>query len=149
MKYLDRLDSVFASTTPYALTTLRTWVGLAMMWYSHGYLFSSGGLTSFTNYAISLEIPLASFLAPVAKVFEFVGGAMILAGFYGRIAAMFITVVMMVAVIYAHHFDIFTEGGISFNLLIMNIILMLGGTGKFSIRDFPRRGNIHINNADI
>ncbi len=133
MKYLDRF---FASTTSYALTTLRIWVGLAMMWYSHGYLFTAGGLSDFTNYAISLGIPLATFLAPMAKVFEFLGGAMILIGFYGRIAAMLIVPVMLVAVIYGHNFDIFSEGGIAFNLLIMNIILVLGGTGKFSIRDF-------------
>lgn len=133
MKYLY---GFFASTTPYALTTLRIWVGLAMMWYSHGYLFATGGLTDFTNYAISLGIPLATFLAPLAKVFEFVGGAMILIGFYGRIAALLIVPVMLVAVIYGHNFDIFSEGGIAFNLLMMNIILVLGGTGKFSIRDF-------------
>ncbi len=131
---MSRLAGFIKKTKGYGLLVLRLWVGGAMMYYSYGYVLTAGGLTDFASYAGSLGIPFATVLGPIAKIIEFAGGAMILAGFYGRIGALLIALILFVAVVYAHGFQVFSDGGISFNLMMMNLLLVLEGTGKFSLK---------------
>lgn len=129
MKIYDYFDSI----KDYALTFMRIWLGGVMMWYSFPILFQ-GGMGDFTTWIGSLGIPMPAILAVVGKCSEFFGGLMILIGFHSRIGAFFVAITMFVATATAGNFEIFTSSGISFNLFIMSTTILIGGSGKLSIK---------------
>ena len=76
MRYLDRLQ-------PLALLVMRLALGAIMT--VHGYQKVFGGLHRFVGWTGSMGIP--AWLAYVAAFTELLGGLLILAGFFTRIAA--------------------------------------------------------------
>jgi len=88
LRYLDRLQ-------PLALLVLRLALGLIMT--VHGSHKVFGGLHQFAGWVGSMGIP--AWLAYVAAFTEFLGGIMILAGFFTRVAALAVCVDLVVAMV--------------------------------------------------
>jgi putative oxidoreductase len=86
LRYLDRLQ-------PLALLVLRLALGAIMT--AHGYHKVFGGLHNFVGWAGSMGIP--AWLAYVAVFTEFIGGILILFGFFTRAAAFLTFVDLLVA----------------------------------------------------
>lgn len=91
MRYLDRLQ-------PLALLVMRLALGAIMV--AHGYMKVFGGLHRFAGMVGNMGIP--SWLAYVAAFTEFLGGLMILAGFFTRAAAFAICIDLCVAIWKVH-----------------------------------------------
>ena len=91
MRYLDRLQ-------PLALLIMRIALGAIMT--AHGYHKVFGGLHHTVQWMASLGIP--SWLAYVSSFAEFLGGILILGGFFTRVAAFAICIDLGVAIWKAH-----------------------------------------------
>lgn len=91
MRYLDRLQ-------PLALLVMRLALGGIMT--VHGYHKVFGGLHRFSGMVGGMGIP--AWLAYVAAFTEFLGGLLILAGFFTRVAAFAICIDLGVAIWKVH-----------------------------------------------
>lgn len=91
MRYLDRLQ-------PLALVVIRIALGVIMI--AHGYHKVFGGLGQFSHAVGSMGIP--AWLGYVASFTEFLGGIMILAGFFTRAAAFAVSIDLVVAIWKVH-----------------------------------------------
>ena len=85
--------------------------------------------------------PAPEFLASLVGVFEIVGGALVLLGFFTRLAVIPLIVVMTVA-IFATKVPILLESGFwkmahesrtDFSMLLGSIFLLLNGAGQWSL----------------
>lgn len=91
MRYLDRLQ-------PLALLVIRLALGAIMA--THGYHKVFGGLHQFAQMVGSMGVP--TWLAYVAAFTEFLGGLLLLAGFFTRPAALAVCVDLIVAIWKVH-----------------------------------------------
>ena len=91
MRYLDRLQ-------PLALLVMRLTLGVIMV--AAGYHIVFGGLHQFAELVKHLGLP--SWLGYVSAFTEFLGGLMIIAGFFTRPAAFAICINMAVAIWKVH-----------------------------------------------
>ena len=91
MRYLDRLQ-------PLALLMMRLSLGAIMT--AHGYHKVFGGLHHTVQWMASMGIP--AWLGYVAAFTEFLGGILILAGFFTRVAAFAICIDLGVAIWKVH-----------------------------------------------
>ena len=91
MRYLDRLQ-------PLALLVMRLALGAIMV--VHGYHKVFGGLQQFAHMVGSMGLPV--WLGYVAAFIEFLGGLLILAGFFTRLAAFAICAELVVAIWKVH-----------------------------------------------
>lgn len=91
MRYLDRLQ-------PLGLLIMRLAVGAIMV--VHGYHNVFGGLHHHVDFVHSLGFP--NWLGYVSAFTEFLGGLLVLAGLFTRVAACAIAVDMFVAIWKAH-----------------------------------------------
>lgn len=91
MRYLDRLQ-------PLALLVMRLAVGVIMT--AHGYHKVFGGLHHHAQMVSSLGLP--AWLGYVSSFTEFLGGLLILAGLFTRIAAFAIFINLFVAIWKVH-----------------------------------------------
>lgn len=91
MRYLDRLQ-------PLALLVMRLALGCVMV--AHGSHKVFGGLHHHAQFVASLGLP--SWLGYVSAFTEFLGGILILAGFFTRAAAFAICINLCVAVAKVH-----------------------------------------------
>jgi putative oxidoreductase len=91
LRYLDRLQ-------PLALLFMRLTLGAIMV--AHGSHKVFGGLHHFAQFVGSMGIP--AWLGYVASFTEFIGGLLILGGFFTRAAAFAICVDLSVAIIKVH-----------------------------------------------
>jgi putative oxidoreductase len=87
LRYLDRLQ-------PLALLVMRVALGVIMV--AHGYQKIFGGLHHFSQTVGSMGLP--AWLGYVSAFAEFVGGALILAGFFTRPAAFAVCIDVAVAI---------------------------------------------------
>jgi putative oxidoreductase len=87
LRYLDRLQ-------PLALLVMRLTLGVIMV--AAGYHKVFGGLHQFANTVKHLGLPM--WLGYVSAFTEFLGGLLILAGFFTRLAAFAISINMAVAI---------------------------------------------------
>jgi putative oxidoreductase len=88
-----------------------------------------------------IGLPAPEFLASLVGVFEIVGGALVLLGFFTRLAVIPLIVVMTVA-IFATKVPILLESGFwkmahesrtDFSMLLGSIFLLLNGAGQWSL----------------
>lgn len=101
MRYLDRLQ-------PLALLVMRLTLGLIMT--VHGSQKVFGGLHQFAQVVHGMGLP--GWLGYVASFTEFLGGLMILAGFFTRVAAFAICIDLIVAIWKVHwHQGLLISGG--------------------------------------
>lgn len=91
MRYLDRLQ-------PLALLVMRLVLGAIMV--AHGYHKIFGGLHHFTQTVGSMGLP--SWLAYISAFTEFLGGLLLLAGFFTRPAAFAVCIDLVVAIWKVH-----------------------------------------------
>ena len=91
MRYLDRLQ-------PLALLVMRLALGAIMV--THGSHKVFGGLHHHAQWVASMGIP--SWLGYVSSFTEFLGGLLILAGFFTRVAAFAVCIDLAVAIWKVH-----------------------------------------------
>ena len=91
MRYLDRLQ-------PLALLVMRLALGVIML--THGYHKVFGGLHHHAQVVAGLGLP--GWLGYVSSFTEFLGGLLLLAGFFTRIAAFAIFIDLAVAIWKVH-----------------------------------------------
>lgn len=91
MRYLDRLQ-------PLALLVLRLALGMVMT--AHGFHKVFGGLHQTAQFISRLGLP--AWLGYVSSFTEFLGGLLLLAGFFTRLAALGICIDMCVAIWKVH-----------------------------------------------
>lgn len=135
MRYLDRLQ-------PLALLFMRLTLGAIMV--AHGSHKVFGGLHHFAQFIGSMGIP--SWLGYVSAFTEFIGGLLILAGFFTRVAALGICIDLVVAILKVHLHNGLLGGpdktGYEFPLAAATLAfaLILFGAGPISLDHVLRGG---------
>lgn len=120
MRYLDRLQ-------PLALLVMRLALGAIIV--VHGYHKVFGGLHHHVQFVTSLGLPAWS--AYLSAFTEFIGGMLVLAGLFTRVAALAICINLSVAILKVHlHNGLMGNGGYEFPLALATLafaLIFLGG----------------------
>ena len=115
LRFLDRLQ-------PLGLLALRIVLGIIMI--AHGYPKVFGGLSEHAHHVSNLGLP--GWLAYCSAAAEFVGGILLLAGLFTRIAALAILINMSVAIWKVHWKNgLLGNGGYQFPLSLAAIAFAL------------------------
>jgi len=135
------LKKIFGSWGGYTLLPVR--LALGSIFIAHGGqklfgLWGGPGIQGFGMYLDGLGLKPGFVFALLAGCAEFFGGLMVLLGIYARWGALFISVVMGVAVATVHWKNGFflMNQGYEYNVALLGLALALvfGGSGKFSIK---------------
>lgn len=132
MRYLDRLQ-------PLALAVARLALGLIML--VHGYHKVFGGLHHHAQFVASLGLP--GWLGYVSSLAEFLGGILVLAGFFTRAAAFAICIDLIVAIWKVHwHNGLTGDHGYEFPLALATLafVLIFFGAGPIALDHVLRGG---------
>ena len=132
MRYLDRLQ-------PLALALARLALGLIMV--VHGYHKVFGGLHHHAQFVANLGLP--AWLGYVSAFTEFLGGILVLAGFFTRAAAFAICVNLAVAIWKVHwHSGLTGDHGYEFPLAVaaLAFVLIFFGAGPIAFDHVLRGG---------
>lgn len=136
------LKQIFSRFHDLSLLPVRAALGWIFIAHGGQKLFGLWGGSGLTGFAGSMEMlglkpPLL--WAVVAGLGEFLGGLMVLFGFYARWGALAITGVMATAIATVHvpHGFFLQNQGYEYNVAILGLALciLLGGSGKYSIRE--------------
>lgn len=99
--------------------------------------FGGSGIQGFSGMLSGLGFSPATFWAYLAAYAELLGGICLVLGAYTRIAALLVSIVMLVAIFKVHLSKGFflAKGGYEYALLILFacVALMLLGAGKYSL----------------
>jgi putative oxidoreductase len=99
--------------------------------------FGGPGIEGTAGFHEQLGIKPAKPMAILAGLAEFVGGILVIAGFLTPLAALALSVVMIVAIVKVHLENGFfaASGGYEFNLVLIAVAaaLLLAGSGAYSI----------------
>ncbi len=145
---LDQSNSAFA--TPFAATLLRLCLGA--MWISHAllkvFVFTIPG---FEGFLAAQGMPVI--LAWPVVVMELIGGALILAGFHGRVASLFLLPVLGGALVaHAGNGWVFSNanGGWEYPLFLiaMSVVHILLGDGAFALVRTARGGRVQATSGE-
>jgi len=122
----------------WGLAVLRVTVGIVFLVHGYQKLFTFGfhGVAGMFGH---MGIPLPAFFAVVVTLVEFVGGLLLLVGVATRIAAAFIAIEMLGAILFVHaKHGFFNPGGVEFplTLLAASICLVMAGGGALSLKRF-------------
>lgn len=115
------------------LLIVRLWLGFMMMRYTYTIIFSSTEMADVAKYLEGMNFPIPLLMAYLSKSAEFFGGALILIGMFTRISATFLVINFIVAVFIANGNNILGAGALAFNYLILSLIVMLLGAGRYSL----------------
>ena len=132
MRYLDRLQ-------PLALAMARLVLGLIMV--VHGYHKVFGGLHHHAQFVASLGLP--GWLGYLSAFTEFLGGILVLAGFFTRAAAFAIGIDLAVAIWKVHlHNGLTGDHGFEFPLAAaaLAFVLIFFGGGPIALDHVLRGG---------
>jgi putative oxidoreductase len=131
LRYLDRLQ-------PLALLMMRIALGVVMV--HHGSQKVFGGLHHHAQFVASLGMP--AWLGYLSAFTEFIGGLLILAGLFTRVAAFAIAINMTVAISKVHWHKGLGDGGIEFPLAIgvLAFALIFFGAGPIAMDHILRGG---------
>ncbi len=93
------------------------------------------GLAGMAAYCVKIGLVPGMFWAPLAGFGEFVGAVLVLLGLCTRLGALFIVVVMLVAIVKVHWGLFFLPAGLeyAFALLCAALAIVSLGGGKFSL----------------
>jgi putative oxidoreductase len=122
----------------YGLTVLRVVVGVVFLVHGYQKLFTFGihGVAGMFGH---MGIPLPAFFAVVVTLVEFVGGLLLIVGVATRVAAAFIAMDMLGAILFVHaKHGFFNPGGVEFPLTLLSaaVCLTLAGGGALSLKRF-------------
>lgn len=132
LRYLDRLQ-------PLALVVVRLTLGVIMV--AHGYHKVFGGLQHHAQFVASLGLP--AWLGYVSAFAEFLGGILVLAGFFTRAAAFVLLLDLIVAIWKVHwHNGLTADHGYEFPLAVaaLAFALIFFGSGAISFDQVLRGG---------
>ena len=132
MRYFDRLQ-------PLALLVVRLTLGAIMV--AHGYHKVFGGLQHHAQFVSSLGLP--AWTAYLSAFTEFLGGVLILAGLFTRVAALAICINLSVAIWKVHlHNGLTGNGGFEFPLAVATLAfaLIFFGPGPIALDHILRGG---------
>lgn len=132
LRYLDRLQ-------PLALVVMRLTLGAIMV--VHGSHKVFGGLHHHAQMVAGLGLP--AWLGYVSAFAEFLGGLMVLTGFFTRIAAFFLCIDLVVAIWKVHwHNGLTGDHGYEFPLAVATLAfaLIFFGGGPISVDHVLRGG---------
>jgi putative oxidoreductase len=120
----------------WGLAVLRVTVGIVFLVHGYQKLFTFGfhGVAGMFGH---MGIPLPAFFAVVVTLVEFVGGLLLIVGVATRIAAAFIAMYMLGAILFVHaKHGFFNPSGVEFplTLLAASICLVLAGGGALSLK---------------
>jgi putative oxidoreductase len=144
---MDAIASIFKeppmTTDARAVNAGATLLRLALgaMWVSHAWFkITAFGVAGFAGWLDSLGLP--GFMAGPVIALELVGGAFILAGFYGRFVSIALLPVMAVATsVHVPNGMIFSNanGGWEYPvfLMIASVVHALVGDGAFALKSRP------------
>ena len=118
-----------------------------------GWGFVMAGLGKFGDMALvahffsEVEIPFPLFSAYLVAIVEVVGGACLITGFVARKAAIPLAIIMVVALLTAHHSETFALfenpqrfiSQLPFNYLLTCLIVISFGAGRFSVDNLQTR----------
>ncbi len=131
---------------------LKDYLLLAMRLY-WGWHFLVAGVSKFGNIPLvseffgSVEIPFPLFSAYLVAFVESVGGVCLLLGLFSRTVAIPLALIMIVALLTAHHSETFAVfqnpqrliNQLPFNYLLACLVVLCFGPGKFSIDGPPSK----------
>ncbi len=125
------LEKIFAPYRDYSLFVLRLFVGGVFI--THGALKLFGGLKGFAGFLQQQGVPQPDIMAPLVAAVEFLGGVAIILGLGTRTAALFLTGVMIVAMLTVT-LKVGFVGGYDINLALLGglLALLLAGPGKIA-----------------
>lgn len=130
--------------TNLGLLLIRLMLGVVFIYHGQGKLF--GGLEGFAGYLDQMGIPLPQVSALLAALSEFVGGLILIAGVFFRIALWPLVVTMLVAAFGAHggKFSV-QDGGMEFALTLAVMVagVALIGPGDWSLGRFLPAGKVN------
>ena len=141
------LGSTFVHPTKHnvAFLILRFFVGLALCTVFEK-LFPKDGIWGPQQWFIQdvreMGFPLPIFFAWVAVLTEFVGGILLMLGFFTRAAAIMNGILTFVAAFVYHNGNILKPGLLAFFFMIMCISIALNGAGKYSLDYLIQKKNI-------
>ncbi len=119
----------------YSMLILRVVMGIIFIGHGWGKLFGEGNPDGFAGWLASMGIEPSLILAICAGIAETLGGMLLIAGLFSRIAAASLVIVMLVAIGFVH-FDagMFGKGGYEFQLLLLAGVIgvLIQGAGKLS-----------------
>jgi len=138
------IDRVIGNKQNLALLITRVVVGLVFV--AHGIQKFQGGISGVAGFFDGLGIPAPQFFAWVVALIETFGGAALILGIFTRIGALFLSGVMVVAIITVKTklglIAPFAQGaGMELDLALLAglLSLVLQGSGIFSLEEKMRR----------
>lgn len=131
------------------LLLLRLIIGVVFMFHGSQKLFGAfegSGIDGFAGYLGSLGLPAPELQAYAAAGAEFFGGLAVLLGLFTRLAAIPLTITMLVASFVAHAGKFSAQAGgmeYSLTLAVVCAALIAAGAGRYSLdnRLFARAKN--------
>jgi putative oxidoreductase len=126
------------------ITVLRVVVGIVFL--MHGWQkFFTFGMHGVTGMMTSIGVPLPHFFAVVVSLVELLGGIGLILGLLTRVAAAFLTIDMIVAVLAVHlKHGFFLPMGFEYalSLLAAKVCLLLNGGGSASVDSLVSKRNV-------
>lgn len=119
-----------------SMTALRVYVGLAMA-FGHGWGKVPPG-DGFVEGVTGLGFPMPYVFAWAAAFSEFAGGLLLAIGLFTRPAATLVACTMFVAGVVFHAADPFNRKELAFLYLVIALVFMFRGAGRFSVDRFIR-----------
>ena len=136
------LKKIF-STTPLwldgGLACIRFITG-AMMIYHGWEVFDAVKMDGYRKWLSDLNFPAHAFMAYLGKGSEFVGGILLLLGWFTRLAAIVIAITMTIVSFGMGHGKILTDDQHPFLFVVLAIAFFFTGPGKYSIDKLMQRG---------
>jgi len=129
---------------------LRPALGLALLRLTVGIVFLLHGYQKFFVYGVDgvtqgfdgMGVPLAMIAAPAVATIEFVGGALMILGFYHRIAGLLQFCVMVGAIIFAKMSGgFFAPNGYEFELVlgVAALTIFFAGGGAYTLEEMRKK----------
>ncbi len=116
-----------------ALLILRVAVGVIFILHGYGKLFGNApGMTAFTGMVAHIGFPAPTLFAYAAAFAEFFGGIAVLLGIFTDVAAILISIVMLVTFVGVKKFS-FPSADPDFALLAITLSLYFMGPGKYTV----------------
>jgi putative oxidoreductase len=143
---MDTLTTRYPRLIDAGLLVIRLAAGVAGIVHGSQKLFGAFGsnvtMEGFAEKLGSMNVPAPAIAAWAAALSEFVGGLLVLVGFFPRIGAFFFMCTMLVAYSKAHGFKYTGQGGgeLALNLGAMLLAIVLAGGGRFSLGEYLKIG---------